>query len=77
VLSPFVIVKQINIVVFQLKLLGSMRVHPMFHVFLLEPYRVSTIPGRIHDPLLPIEVDGEQKYEVEGILSLRIFNHRL
>jgi hypothetical protein len=60
-------VKQINVVVFQLKLLGYMRIHPMFHVFLLEPYHVSTIPRRIHDPLSPIRVNDEHEYEMEDI----------
>jgi hypothetical protein len=36
-LGPFLIVKQINVMVFQLKLLGSMRIHLVFHVSLLEP----------------------------------------
>jgi hypothetical protein len=39
-----------------------MKIHPFFHVSLLEPYRVSTIPGRIHDPPPPIEVDDEHEY---------------
>jgi hypothetical protein len=42
-LDPFLVMKQINVVTFQLKLLGSMKIHPMFHVSLLEPYHVSTI----------------------------------
>jgi hypothetical protein len=32
----------------------SMKIHPMFHVSLLEPYHMSTILGRIHDPPSPI-----------------------
>jgi hypothetical protein len=51
--------KQINALVFQFKFVGSMKIHLMFHVFLLEPYHVSTILKRIYDPLPPIEIDGE------------------
>jgi hypothetical protein len=47
-----------------------MKIHPMFHVSLLEPYHAFTILWRIHDPPPPIEVDGEQKYEVENILDI-------
>jgi len=50
--------KQINVMVFQLKLPGSMKIHPMFHVSLLELYHAFTIPGGSHDPIPPIEVNG-------------------
>jgi hypothetical protein len=36
-----------------------MKIHLVFHVFLLEPYHVSTIPKKIYDPPPPIEVNGE------------------
>jgi hypothetical protein len=48
----------------------------MFHVSLLEPYHASTIPRRIHDSFLPIEVDGEHEYEVEDISDSRITNRQ-
>jgi hypothetical protein len=73
--GPFTIVKQINIVAFQLKLQDSMKVHPVFHVSLLEPYHASTILKRTHKPPPPIIVDGEQEYEVEEILNLRISHY--
>jgi hypothetical protein len=69
--------KQINVVVFQFKLVGSMKIHPMFHVSLLEPYHASTIPRRIHNQPSPIEVDGEHEYEVEDILDSRDSNCQL
>jgi hypothetical protein len=73
-LNPFLIVKHINVVAFQLKLPIFMTIHLMFHVSLLEPYHASTIPRRIHDPPSPIEVNGEQEYEMVDILDSRIFN---
>jgi hypothetical protein len=54
-----------------------MRIHHVFHVSLLEPYHMFTIAGRIHDPLPPIKVDGEQEYEVEDILDSRVSNCQL
>jgi hypothetical protein len=42
-----------------------MKIHPMLHVSLLEPYHVSTILRKTHKPPPPIVVDDEQKYEVE------------
>jgi len=53
-----------------------MRIHRVFHVFLLEPYHASTILRRIHDPLSPIEVNGEHDYEVDDILDSWVSNHQ-
>jgi hypothetical protein len=54
-----------------------MKIHRVFHVSLLKLYHASTILKRIHEPLPPIEVDSEQKYEVEDILDLKISNCQL
>jgi hypothetical protein len=70
-------VKQINVMAFQLKFLGLMRIHLVFHVSLLEPYHVSIIQRRIHDALPPIEVDGEQEYVGEDILNSKFCNCQL
>jgi hypothetical protein len=72
-------VKQINVVIFQLKFLSFMKIHLVFHVSLLEIYDMTISLGGSHDspPPPPIEVNGEQKYEMEDILNLRIFNHQL
>ncbi len=76
-LGSFFIVKQINAVTFQFKLPSFMPIHLVFHVSLLQFYQMSTIWRRIHDPLPPIEVDGEHEYEVEDILNSKIYNHQL
>jgi hypothetical protein len=57
---------------FQFKLPNSMKIHPIFHVSLLEPYHASTIQGRTHKPTPLIVVDGEQEYKIEKILDSRI-----
>jgi hypothetical protein len=44
------------------------RVHPVFHISLLEPYRED---GRIQPPPPSIEMEGALEYEVESI-----FEHR-
>ncbi len=48
--------------------------HLVFHVSLLEPYHMSTIIGRIHDPPPLIEGDDEQEYEIKNILDLNNYN---
>jgi hypothetical protein len=68
------ITKQVNIAAFQLKLLASMKIHLMFHVSFSEPYHASTIPRWVSKPPSPIEVNGEQKYEVEEICNSKLSN---
>ena len=46
-----------------------MKIHPVFHVSLLEPYTPDPIPGRSQPPPLPvITAEGEEEYEIEAIL---------
>ena len=49
-----------------------MKIHPVFYVSLLEPYRESIIPGQLQAPPPPIEIDGEEEFEVSKILNSRI-----
>ena len=46
-----------------------MKIHPVFHVSLLEPYKDSTISGRLQAPPPLIEVDGTEEFEVSEILD--------
>jgi hypothetical protein len=62
---------------YKLELPTSMRIHPVFHVSLLEPYRANTIPGRVQPPPPPIEVEEGEEFEVEEILDSRIRNGKL
>ena len=52
-----------------------MKVHPVFHVWLLEPYHLSTIPDRTCPLLLPIIVESELEYKVEEILDSK-YSHK-
>src|SRR5580700_976186 len=62
---------------YKLELPAPMRVHPVIHVSLLEPYREDLLPGRVQGPPLPVEVEGELEYEVSGILDSKIERRRL
>ena len=76
-LGPFSVVKQINDVAFRLELPPSMKIHPVFHVSLLEPYKASSIPGRSQAPPPPVEVEGTEEFEVSEILDSRIIRRKL
>ncbi len=76
-LRPFRVSKQVNEVTYRLDLPSSMKIHPVFHVSLLEPYRESTIPGRLPTAPPPIEINGEEEFEVSKIIDSRINRRRL
>src|SRR5437879_2574283 len=54
-----------------------MKIHPVFHVSLLERYLESEIPGRTQSPPPPVIVDNEVEYEVEEILDSKLMRNRL
>lgn len=71
-LGPFVIEKEISPVAFRLRLPKSLsKLHPVFHVSLLEKSYESSIPSRYNSPPAPVQIDGEEEFEVEAILDSR------
>jgi transposase InsO family protein len=62
---------------FRLELPPQMRIHPVFHVSLLERYRESRLVGRAQTEPPPVEVEGELEYEVQEIVDSRIVRGKL
>ena len=60
--------KIVSPVAFKLRLPKSMRIHDVFHVSLLKPYRSD---GNVQPPPPPEVIDGELEYEVEAVLAHR------
>ena len=74
-LGPFKIVKKIGTSAFRLELPGTMQIHNVFHVSLLEKYIPNRHPQRSIDaPPDPIVTNGTDRYVVEEILDSRL-NH--
>ncbi|KAK4685054.1 putative transposase, partial [Tremellales sp. Uapishka_1] len=68
-LGPFKIIEATpSPLAFKLDLPPSMKVHPVFHVNLLEPAR-SGIPNQVQDPPPRIEVNGQEEWIIERILD--------
>ena len=76
-LGPFTITERIGTQAYRLALPKSMKIHPVFHVALLEPYKPSTIPNRVPEPPPPMVVGQDEHYVVEEILDSRISRNRL
>lgn len=76
-LGPFPILDQINPVAYRLHLPESMKIHPVFHVSLLEPYTSVNIPRRRQMPPPLIEIDNNQEFKVEEVLDSRRRRNKL
>ena len=76
-LGPFRIIRKINDVAFLLYIPPQLRIHPVFHSSLLEPYQESTIPGRITQPPPKIELEDGPECEVATILDSKIVRNKL
>ena len=71
-LGPFDIIKPIGSLVYELKLPSTMKVHPVFHVSLLETAVNDPLSGQHIEPHPPVIVDSEEAWEVEEILYSRL-----
>jgi hypothetical protein len=49
-----------------------MKIHPVFHVSLLEPLAGDPLPNQVIPPPPPIKVEGEEEFWVKEILDSRI-----
>lgn len=55
----------------KLALPKEMRIHPVFHVSLLKPFRRDPDPERVQPPPAPVLLDGSPEYFVDRILDHR------
>src|ERR1700677_174271 len=74
-LGPFKVVEPVGHQAYRLKLLKTMKIHPVFHVSLLEPYhrREGEDPSR-HEP--PILVEDDSTWVSIGGLKKVVENSR-
>ena len=75
--GPFEIISEISSHAFRLKLSPKMRIHPVFHVALLEPTKKNQIPHRAIPPPPPIVVEGEEEHEVAAVVDSRLKYRRI
>lgn len=79
-IGPLRILEIINPVAVRLELPPTMKIHPVFHVNLVEPWTTPSGAHPTHQPPPPPPadiVDGEAHYEVSKILDSRLRHRRL
>ena len=69
--GPFKITRVLSPITYQLKLPPQWKIHNVFHIDLLTPYREMDLHGANFTKPPPDLVDGEEEYEVEEILDSR------
>ena len=74
--GPFPVAQVLSPVTYRLTLPEQWKIHPVFHVDLLTPYKETTFHGANYTRPPPDLVDGEEEYEVEKILDSRVRGQR-
>lgn len=74
-LGPYEVLERIRDLDYRLKLPPSMKVHPVFHVNRLSPYRDNGLDKP--PPPDSVEIEGEEEYKVEKITDSRIYRRKL
>ena len=76
-LGPFEVTEVRSDVDYKLALPPALKVHNVFHVNRLSPYRGNEVNGLMPPPLDPVTVKGEEEYEVDHIRDSKLFGHTL
>ena len=71
--GPFTIAQVMSPVSYRLELPHQWRIHLVFHIDLLTPYRETKMHGENYLRPPPELVNNEEEYEVEAILDSRVF----
>jgi len=72
--GPFKVLEKKGSRAYRLEISPTWKIHPVFHVSLLEPYRASNRPNREQPPRDPEEIDGDLEWEVERIVKSEIIS---
>jgi hypothetical protein len=79
-LGPFQIIQKVGSHAHKLKLPPSMKIRPVFYVYLLNPETIKNLQdiyGRVVPPSPPIFIDGQAEFVVKEIVDSRYYRNQL
>jgi hypothetical protein len=76
-LGLFWIQKQVSPYAYELELPASMRIHRVQPVLLLDPVVEDPLEGQVVPPPPPVEIDGEEEYQVSSVEDSRVYRNQL
>jgi predicted GH43/DUF377 family glycosyl hydrolase len=68
---------QVSPYAYELELPTSIRIHRVQPVSLLDPVVDDPLEGQVVPPPPPVEVNGEEEYQVAGVEDSRIYRNQL
>src|ERR1700709_1980089 len=72
---PFKVLQKRGVRAYKLLIPDRWKIHLVFHVSLLEPYRISIRPALAQPPRAPEVVDGCLEFKVERVVSSEIISY--
>jgi hypothetical protein len=77
-MGPYPISAVVGPRAYRLTLPGNLKIHPVFHINLLEPAaRDDPIPGHVAPEPPPVEIEGSPEWEVSEIVDSRRYRRQL
>jgi hypothetical protein len=76
-LGPYKVLRRISSYAYKLELPASIWIHRVQPVSLLDPVVDDPLMGQKIEPPPPVEVAGEEEYQVSGIEDSRIYRNQL
>src|SRR5215467_13112907 len=67
--GPFKVKQVLSPWNYKLELPSTWKIHPVFHASLLSPFHENNIHGPNHLEPPPEKIEGQEEYEIEGIIN--------
>jgi len=76
-LGPYRVIRRISPYAYELELSASIQIHRVQPVSHLDPVTDDPLVGQRREPPPPIEVDGEEEYQVSSVEDSRVYRNQL